>query len=105
MIPFSLAYLDARESIPVGQFPNVTMERIWYKDMAQPVRKKSGKLATKRTSRRGAGSRSKENAASKLASMIEEHMSDLGLSEDEKNLRVARFAKRVDLAIESHAKS
>jgi len=37
--------------------------------------------------------------------MIEEHMSDLHLSEEEKNLRVARFGKRVDLAIENHAKS
>jgi hypothetical protein len=37
--------------------------------------------------------------------MIEEHMSDLGLSEEEKNRRVARFSKRVDLAIESHARS
>ena len=63
-------------------------------------------MATKRASRRGSGDlASKENAASKLASMIEEHMSDLGLSEEEKNLRVARFAKRVDPAIESHTKS
>jgi hypothetical protein len=37
--------------------------------------------------------------------MIEEHMSDLGLSEEEKDLRVARFAKRADLAIENHGKS
>jgi hypothetical protein len=32
-------------------------------------------------------------------------MSDLGLSEEEKNVRVARFARRADLAIESRAKS
>jgi hypothetical protein len=37
--------------------------------------------------------------------MIEQHMSDLGLSEEEKNLRVTRFGKRADLAIENHAKS
>jgi hypothetical protein len=34
--------------------------------------------------------------------MIEAHMTDIGLS---KNLRVARFGKRADAAIESHAKS
>ena len=89
-----------------GRFPNGTMKSIPAKNMAQPARKKTGKMATKRTSRRGAVElQSKENAAGKLASMIEEHMSDLGLSEDEKNLRVARFAKRADLAIASHAKS
>jgi hypothetical protein len=74
--------------------------------MAQPARKKTEKMASKRASGRGVGQAiSKENAAGKLASMIEEHMSNLGLSEDEKNLRVARFAKRADLAIANHAKS
>jgi hypothetical protein len=74
--------------------------------MGQPARKKPGRMAAKGVSRRRSGEvTSKENAASKLASMIEEHMSDLGLSEEEKNLRVARFAKRADLAIESRAKS
>jgi hypothetical protein len=63
-------------------------------------------MASKRASGRGIGpATSKENTASKLASIIEEHMSDLGLSEDEKNLRVSRFAKRADLAIANHAKS
>jgi hypothetical protein len=61
-------------------------------------------MDTKRTSGRGAAA-SKENAAAKLASMIEDHMSNLGLSEEEKNLRVARFGKRVDATIENHAKS
>jgi len=61
-------------------------------------------MATRRTSKRGAAA-SRENAAGKLASMIEQHMSDLGLSEEEKNLRVTRFGKRADLAIENHAKS
>jgi hypothetical protein len=74
--------------------------------MAQPARKKTEKMAAKGALRRGTvQATSKENAAGKLASMIEEHMSDLGLSEEEKNLRVARFAKRVDSAIENRAKS
>ena len=74
--------------------------------MAQPARKKTEKMPTKRTSQRGAlDVSSKKNAASKLASMIEHHMSDLGISEEEKNLRVAKFGKRVDVAIEPHAKS
>jgi uncharacterized protein YjiS (DUF1127 family) len=74
--------------------------------MAQPARKRTEKAASKPASRRGIlESRSKEQAAGKLASMIEEHMSDLGLSEEEKNLRVSRFSKRAELAIESHAKS
>jgi hypothetical protein len=71
--------------------------------MAQPARRKTAKMATRRTSKRGAASR--ENTSGKLASMIEQHMSDLGLSEEEKNLRVTRFGKRADLAIENHAKS
>ena len=63
-------------------------------------------MANKQRSRQGAvKARSKENAAGKLAAIIEQHMIDLGLSEDEKSLRVARFAKRADLAIEDHAKS
>jgi hypothetical protein len=73
--------------------------------MAQAARKKTGKMAGNRTSTRGAVSASKAGTASKLASMIEGHMTDLGLSEEEKNLRVARFGKRADAAIESHAKS
>jgi hypothetical protein len=72
--------------------------------MAQPARKKTAEVARRRTSKHGAAD-SKENAAGKLASMIEEHMRDLGLSEEEKNLRVARFGKRTDAAIENHAKS
>ena len=76
------------------------------KDMVQPAGKKSGRMATKRAPRRSPGKlTSKETAASKLASLIEEHMSDLGLSEKEKDRRVASFVKRTDLAIESHAKS
>jgi hypothetical protein len=74
--------------------------------MVQPARKKTQKMTGKRTMRRSAVEpASKHNVASKLASMVEEHMSDLGFSEEEKSLRVSRFGKRVDLAIESHAKS
>jgi hypothetical protein len=74
--------------------------------MAQTARKKPAKVADKRRSRQGTvKTRSKENAAGELASIIEQHMTDLGLSEDEKNLRVDRFAKRADLAIENRAKS
>jgi hypothetical protein len=63
-------------------------------------------MVTKRALRHDAPEKaSKANAATKLASLIEEHMSDLGLSEEEKDLRVARFAKRADLAIEGRAKS
>jgi hypothetical protein len=74
--------------------------------MVQPARKKTEKMGGKRTMRRGGTEpASKHNVAGKLASMIEQHMSDLGLSEEQKDLRVSRFGKRVDLAIESHAKS
>jgi hypothetical protein len=74
--------------------------------MAEPARKKTEKMPSERTSKRGtaAGTR-KQTRAGKLASMIEGHMSALGLSETEKNLRVSRFAQRVDLAIEGRAKS
>ncbi len=84
----------------------IQWRKSWYENMVQPARKKAEKMASKRPQRRGAAQpTSKENAAAKLASMIEEHMSDLGFSEEEKNLRVARFTKRADLAIENHAKS
>jgi hypothetical protein len=84
----------------------VQSRRFWCGDRAQPARKKTEKMAAKRRSRRGAVEAiSKENAAGKLASMIEEHMSGLGLSEKEKNRRVARFSERAEAAIESHAKS
>ena len=74
--------------------------------MAQPAQKKTEKMVTKRASRHDAPeTASKASAATKLASLIEEHMNNLGLSEEEKDLRVARFAKRADLAIASRAKS
>jgi hypothetical protein len=35
----------------------------------------------------------------KMASLIEEHMTEKGMSEEEKNERVARFARRVDARV------
>lgn len=63
-------------------------------------------MATKQLSKRGVVEPTvKEKAASKIAAIIEQHMCDLGLSEEEKNLRSARFVRRVDAAIENRAKS
>jgi hypothetical protein len=47
---------------------------------------------------------SKTEAARTIASIIEEQMSECGLSEREKNKRVKSFGKRVDRAIQLHAK-
>lgn len=47
---------------------------------------------------------SKAETARKLASIIEEHMNECGLSEREKNKRVKSFGKRVDRAIQRRAK-
>jgi hypothetical protein len=46
----------------------------------------------------------KTEAARKIASIIEEHMDECGLSEREKNKRVKSFGKRVDRAIQLRAK-
>jgi len=46
----------------------------------------------------------KADAARKIASIIEEHMDECGLSEREKNKRVKSFSKRVDRAIQLRAK-
>ncbi len=46
----------------------------------------------------------KAQAARKIASIIEEHMSECGLSEREKNKRVKSFGRRVDRAIQLRAK-
>jgi hypothetical protein len=92
--------------LSVGQFPNVTIEKVLVTDMPQPDRKKAQNADPKRPPELGAeGSSARQSAATKLASMLEEHMRDLGLSDEEKNLRVTRFANRVDSAIERHAKS
>jgi hypothetical protein len=48
--------------------------------------------------------KNKAAAARKIASIIEEHMNECGLSETEKNKRVKRFGKRVDRAIQLRAK-
>lgn len=47
---------------------------------------------------------SRKDALRKMASIVEEHMSEMGLSDDQKNARVARFSKRVDRAIAARAK-
>jgi len=46
----------------------------------------------------------KADAARKIASIIEAHMDECGLSEREKDLRVKNFGKRVDRAIQLRAK-
>ena len=43
-------------------------------------------------------------AARRIAALIEQHMTDSGLSEREKNNRVKQFSKRVDKAIARRAK-
>jgi|HubBroStandDraft_1064217.scaffolds.fasta_scaffold258257_3 hypothetical protein len=47
---------------------------------------------------------SKPQAAAKIASLVEEHMTESGFSEKDKNKRVAEFGKRVDKATARHAK-
>ena len=47
---------------------------------------------------------SRAQAAAKIASLIEEHMTECGLSEKQKNERVAGFSQRVDKATARHAK-
>jgi hypothetical protein len=55
---------------------------------------------SKRTSKLG-----RPNAASQIASIIEGHMDEMGLSEQEKAQRVSRFAERVDRLTSRSAKS
>jgi hypothetical protein len=64
-------------------------------------------MATKSAARPEATARksvSKPQAAAKIASLIEEHMTERGFSEKQKNERVAEFAKRVDKATANHAR-
>jgi hypothetical protein len=63
-------------------------------------------MATKSVARPETGPKrlSKPQAAAKIASLIEEHMTERGLSEKQKNERVADFGKRVDIATARHAK-
>jgi hypothetical protein len=71
--------------------------------MAQPARKRTERTVAKRAPNRN--NLSGKDAAKKLASMIAQHMTDLGLPEEKRNRRVAKFGERVSRAIASHAKS
>jgi hypothetical protein len=72
--------------------------------MAEQARNRAVKIVAKRAPSRKVP-RSKKDIAKTLASMIEQHLTDLGLPAEEKNRRVARFGERVDKATESHARS
>jgi hypothetical protein len=64
-------------------------------------------MATKTVARPEADSRkslSRPHAAAKIASLVEEHMTECGLSEKQKDERVAEFGKRVDKTTGRHAK-
>jgi hypothetical protein len=64
-------------------------------------------MATKTVATPEADSRkilSRPQAAAKIASLVEEHMTECGLSQKQKNERVAEFGKRVDKATVRHAK-
>jgi hypothetical protein len=73
--------------------------------MHQAAEKKARKTVNKRSSTARRVTLSKKSAAGQLASIIETHMQETGLSESEKKRRVAQFSDRVDAAIERHAKS
>jgi len=47
---------------------------------------------------------SKREAAKKIVCLLEQHMEDRKLSEEEKNFKVGKFAARLDEIIERHAK-
>ena len=47
---------------------------------------------------------SRSQAALRIASLVEEHMTERGLSEKQKNERVAKFGERVDEATAPRAK-
>jgi len=48
---------------------------------------------------------SRPQAAQRIASLLEQHMSEQGLSEKEKNAKVKQFATRVSSATQRRAKS
>jgi hypothetical protein len=48
---------------------------------------------------------SRPQAAQRIASLLEQHMSEQGLSEKEKNAKVKQFATRVSNATQRRAKS
>jgi hypothetical protein len=47
----------------------------------------------------------RQEAAKRIASLVETHMTESGFSEREKNRRVAQFRKRVEASIARLAKS
>jgi hypothetical protein len=53
-------------------------------------------MATVPALRKRSAKKPKTESLRKMASLVEEHMSDKGWSETEKNDRVARFSRRVD---------
>jgi hypothetical protein len=63
-------------------------------------------MATKTVARPEADRKrlSRPQAAAKIASLIEQHMTESGFSEKQKDERVAEFGKRVDKATARHAK-
>ena len=73
--------------------------------MASVAKGKSRVANSGMVKRKSGGRMSKSDAAGKLASAIEGHMSELGLSEEEKNERVSRFTDRVRSALAPRAKS
>jgi hypothetical protein len=48
---------------------------------------------------------SRQEAMSRIASLVETHMTERGFSEEEKNQRVEKFRKRVDVVTERRSKS
>jgi hypothetical protein len=74
--------------------------------MAQAEKRKAGLVEGRGSMKRKAtGTKPHSDAARRLASAIESHMTDLCLAEHEKDERVSRFGERVDRAISRRAKS
>jgi hypothetical protein len=72
--------------------------------MRQSAKGKANVAGTRTVKLKSGARVSKSDAARRLASAIEGHMSDLELSEQEKNRRVARFSDRVASAVARSAK-
>ncbi len=70
-----------------------------------PLTKRKTRVAEAGAVKRKSGRTSKSDVARRLASAIESHMSELGLSERQKNDRVSRFADRVNDSLARRAKS
>ncbi len=63
-------------------------------------------MATKSVARPGVNPRkglSRSQAAAKIATLVEERMTESGLAEKQKNERVAKFGKRIDKTIARRA--